>query len=170
LAGGAVSSTSVPGWTDPLNFPNVDFDSQGDFTYTLTMPSMQFDGISLGLADDANDRYVTFKRHNGVLSLRLRDKQPFFDGSTSLGFDFDSAGHVSGFFNGSFGVDFGWPINYVNFGSVNTSYDSSRAPYQFLGQLNVAGNDFRVKLGSGGASVCHLICGPTGCAETLCLP
>jgi len=169
LAGGTVSS-SISGWTDPLTFPDVDFDSQGDFNYTLTMPSLQFDGISLGLASDANDRYIKFKRHNGTVSLKMRDKQSFFDGGMSLGFDFDSGGNVSGFFNASFGVDFGWPMGYVNFGDVNTSYDSSRTPYQFMGDLRVAGNDFRVKFGSGGGSVCHLICGDDGCFTTICLP
>jgi hypothetical protein len=169
LAGGTVSN-NVAGWAGGLSFPDIAFDSRGDFNQTITLPGFTFDGISLGLAADSSDRYVTFKRKNGVLSMSLRDKQDFFDGSASVGFDFDSNAHVSGFFSAAFGADFGWPIGYVPFGSVSTSYDSSRTPYQFLGDLNIAGNDFRVKFGSGGASVCHLICGPTGCAETICLP
>jgi hypothetical protein len=112
---------------------------------------------------------VTFKRKNGVLSLSLRDKQPFFDGYTSLGFDFDSAGNTSGFFNGVFAADFGFPLGNINFGSVSASYNSALTPYQFVSQFNLAGNDFRIKFGSGGAAACHLVCGPTGCAETLCL-
>jgi hypothetical protein len=148
----------------------LDFDSKGDFSYTLTLPSLHFDGISLGLADDPADRYVTFKRHNGVLSLSLRDKQSFFDSSTSLGFDFDSNGNVSGFFNSAFGVDFGFPMGYFDFGNVSLSYDSAQSPYQFLGQLNILGNDFLVKFGSSGGQVCHLICGSNGCTPTLCLP
>jgi photosystem II stability/assembly factor-like uncharacterized protein len=169
LAGGTVASTAIAGFTDSLSFPDVDFDNQGDFNYTITLPVFTFNGIGLGLADDTNDRFVTFKRKNGVLSLSLRDKQPFFDGYTSLGFDFDSAGNTSGFFNGVFAADFGFPLGNINFGSVSASYNSALTPYQFVSQFNLAGNDFRIKFGSGGAAACHLVCGPTGCAETLCL-
>ena len=34
---------------------------------------------------------------------------------------------------------------------------------------NLAGNDFRIKFGTGGAAACHLICGNSSCVETLCL-
>jgi len=97
------------------------------------------------------------------LALSLRDRQDFFGSSMKIGFDINSAGGAYGFFDGSFGVDFG---------SVNLTYDSSPADpgYQFSGQLRVGGNDFSVKFGSGGAQACYLFCDQNGCTEVLCLP
>jgi hypothetical protein len=57
----------------------------------------------------------------------------------------------------------------VHFGSVDISYDSSEPTYQFREKVRVAGNDFRVKFGSGGAEICHLYCDSNGCSQTFCL-
>ena len=124
----------------------------------------------MGKASDPDNRYVTFKRENGVLSLKLRDRIDFFDSTMKLKFNIDSAGNASGSLKGDFGVDFGGPLGYVEFGSVDISYDSSEPNFQFKEKVRVAGNDFRIKFGSGGARVCHLYCDDDGCSETFCLP
>ncbi|MBK8001977.1 MAG: choice-of-anchor D domain-containing protein [Verrucomicrobia bacterium] len=173
LSGGSLrdSGNSVPGWPDGgLNMPGIEFDSTGDFEKTITLNSLNFDGIVLGQADDAGDRYVTFKRENGVLSLKVRDRIEFFDSTMKIKFNINSAGAVSGSFKGSFGVDFGGLIGFVEFGNVEMSYDSSEPTYQFKEKIRVAGNNFRVKFGSGGARVCYLYCDDNGCSEVFCLP
>lgn len=173
LSGGSLrdSGSSVPGWPDGgLTMPGIEFDSEGDFEKTITLNSLTFDGISLGNAPDAGDRYVTFKRDDGVLSLKIRDRVDFFDSSMKLKFNINSAGSVSGSFKGSFGVNFGFPIGFVEFGSVDISYDSSEPTFQFKQKVRVAGNDFRIKFGSGGGQVCHLYCDGDGCSEVFCLP
>jgi hypothetical protein len=94
----------------------------------------------------------------------------FFDSTVKVGFDINSNGNASGFFDGSFGADFGGLIGYVHFGDVEAEFDSDDAPYEFHKKVHVAGNDFRVKFGSGGARICHLYCDDDGCSETFCLP
>jgi hypothetical protein len=174
ISGGTLmddGSGSVPGWpSGGLAIPGFTFDSRGDFEKTITMPSsFSFFGMNLGQANDTDNRYVKFKRHNGVLSVKLRDRVDFFDSTVKVGFDLNSSGTASGFFDGSFGVDFGGPLGYVHFGSVEASFDSLEPTYQFKEKVRVAGNDFRVKFGSGGARICHLYCDDR-CSETLCLP
>jgi photosystem II stability/assembly factor-like uncharacterized protein len=166
------NGSSVPGWpSGGLQFPGFEFESNGDFEKTILLTGFSFDGISMSAAENAEDSYITFKRNNGVLSVKLRDKHEFFGSTMRLGFDINSAGQVSGFFNGSFGVDFGIPLGYFHFGSVSLSYDSTPAEsgYEFRGKMRVRGNDFRVKFGSGGAEVCHLYCDDDGCSQTVCL-
>jgi hypothetical protein len=172
LASGSLKSNggTVPGWPGGgVNFPGFTFDSNGDFDRTITMPtSFNFFGINLGQANDSDNRYIRLKRVNGVLSAKLRDRVEFFDSNVKVGFDISNNGNASGFFDGSFGVDFGIPIGYVHFGDVEASFDSSEPSYQFKEKVRVSGNDFRVKFGSGGARICHLYC-DDGCSETLCL-
>lgn len=175
ISGGTLrdnGSGSVPGWpSGGVSIPGFTFDSRGDFEKTITMPSsFTFFDIDLGQASDNDNRYITVKRRDGVLSVKLRDRVDFFDSSMKLGFDLNSNGNASGFFDGSFGADFGGLIGYVHFGDVEASFDSTRAPYEFQKKVRVAGNDFRVKFGSGGAQVCHLYCDDDGCSQTLCLP
>jgi hypothetical protein len=161
----------VPGWpSGGVTFPSFTFDSRGDFEKTITMPGgFAFFGIDLGQASDSDDRYIRFKRQNGVLSVRLRDRVVFFDSTMKVGFDIASNGNASGFFDGSFGVDFGGGLGYVHFGDVEASFNSSEPAYQFQQRVRVAGNDFRIKFGSGGAQACHLYCDDNGCSETFCL-
>ena len=173
VSGGSLkdSGNSVPGWPDGgLSVPNIEFDSNGDFEKTIRLNGFTFGGIEMGKASDPDNRYVTFKRENGVLSLKLRDRIDFFDSTMKLKFNIDSAGNASGSLKGDFGVDFGGPLGYVEFGSVDISYDSNEPTYQFKEKVRVAGNDFRIKFGSGGARVCHLYCDDDGCSETFCLP
>ena len=173
ISGGSLrdSGNSVPGWPDGgLSVPNIEFDSNGDFEKTIRLNGFTFGGIEMGKASDLDNRYVTFKRENGVLSLKLRDRIDFFDSTMKLKFNIDSAGNASGSLKGDFGVDFGGPLGYVEFGSVDISYDSNEPTYQFKEKVRVAGNDFRIKFGSGGARVCHLYCDDDGCSETFCLP
>lgn len=173
LAGGTLANTYglVAGWPGAgLSFPTVTFDSQGDFYQKITLPSVSFDGIALGQADDENDRYVVFKRVNGVLTCALRDQREFFGSTMSIGFDIHSSGSSSGFFKGSFGVDFPAPLGRVEFGNVNLTYNSGGDPYQFDGQVRVLANDFRIQFGSGGGRVCHLWCGSSTCNPAVCVP
>lgn len=164
---------SVPGWPDAgLAFPGITLDSQGDFAHTMPLPAFTFDGITLGNAADAADRSVVFRRDNGVLSLALRDQQEFFGSSMSLGFDIASSGSASGFFKGSFGVDFPAPLGYVSFGAVNLGYRTGCADsnYQFCGDVRIVGNTFRVRFGSAGGRVCHQWCGSGDCVPAVCVP
>jgi hypothetical protein len=166
LAGGTLKASGVPGWpTDGYTFPSMTFDSKGDFEQTVLLPSFKFDEISLG----ANG-YAIFRRQNGVLSMRLRGTSQFFDSTMSLGFDINGDGTVSGYFRGSFSVDFGWPIGVIDFFNIYLTYNSAEPYYQFqLPRVRVMGNDFSIQFGSGGGRVCHLICGDSDCTETLCL-
>jgi len=163
---------NVAGWPGGgVAVPGVTFNSNGDFEKTITMPtSFTFSGINLGQANDSDNRYIKLQRLNGVMKVKLRDRVDFFDSTAKVGFDINTSGSASGFFNASFGMDFGGFIGYVHFGNVEAEFDSSEPTYQFKEKVRVAGNDFRVKFGSGGAQVCHLYCDDDGCSQTLCLP
>lgn len=169
LAGGTLRASGIPGWPAAgHSFPGMSFDSKGDFAQTISLPTFKFDDIPLG-----SSGYATFKRQNGVLSMSLRGSQSFFGSTMQEGFDINNAGAVSGFFYGSFGVDFGMPLGRFEFANTYLTYNSATKPYQFQGQLRVAMNDFRVRFGadSGGVygEVCHLLCSSSGCSTTLCL-
>jgi hypothetical protein len=161
LAGGTVTAPTVTGWPNP-QFPSTTFDSKGNFENTISLAT--FRSMSLG-----SGGYATFKRSGGVLSMRVRGQQSFFGSSMQEGFDINSAGSVTGFFSGSFSVDFGAPMGRIDFANVYLSYDSTQPSYQFQGQLRVALNDFRIQVGSAGGQVCHLLCDGGSCTPTLCL-
>jgi hypothetical protein len=101
--------------------------------------------------------------------MRVRGQQTFFGSSMQEGFDINSSGAVSGFFSGSFGVDFGFPMGQIDFGNVYLGYDSGQPTYQFQGRLRVGMNDFSLQVGSGGGQVCHLLCDGSTCTTTICL-
>jgi hypothetical protein len=155
-----LKASNVDGWpAGGIDFPGISFNSAGDFSRKIVLPSFSFDGIATSGGQNLSKNHLLFERQAGVLRLRIRDEHDFFLSKMKLNLDIDSNGNAAGSFHGNFAVN--TPIfGRLNFAAISLQYDTAGKPYQFQGRTTLIGNDFGVYFGSGGARFCHLFCDP----------
>jgi photosystem II stability/assembly factor-like uncharacterized protein len=150
-----------------------EIDTAGDFDLKLPLPALQFDGIGIQAGGSLDHNFVRFRRQAGVAGFQIRDRRTFFGNTFGLRFDINTAGVVSGRFEGELVLRDFLGCDRIGLGEISLAYDGGQPEYQFQGRAlgticSQARADFRVQFGSGGGRVCHLVCAD-GCGETVCL-
>lgn len=158
LPASQLKASGISGWpANGIPFPEFTLDSEGDFEKKIQLPNFTFDGIGIASGGSLASNYLLVKRQAGVVSLKLRDRRDFLGSSLDLALDVASSGDVSGSFRGSFDIDTTYFGN-LDFGTVTMYYDPTENTYQFQQRFPLAGNDFGLFFGSGGAQFSHLNC------------
>ena len=172
----APGTLTVPGISQGLSFGSgLTIDTDASFSKKITLPALTFDGIGVNGGGPLEHNFLRFFREDGVAGFELRDRRSFFDNTFKLAININSAGQASGTFKGNLVIKDFLGCDEIGIPDLRLTYNSGFDDFQFRDDVSLetcllGRHDFRVRFGTSGAKFCHLICGPTGCAEDLCFP
>ncbi len=143
------------------------FDSTADFEFKLELPKSDFANIETAGGSGRNHFFI-FERKNGVLGLRIRDRQQLVIGGDGPGVERRRGSSVTGSLSRTLEIE-----DVAEFGTLSMSYNSDEEDFQFQTRASAFGINGAFKFGTEGGAFCHTLCGLgeplEDCDESFCI-